>query len=150
MDLWIGAPAWLEKPLYGLRAEETRRVIWVYSTSFMNMSMDSASWKYNSASLLKIALVSESLFLDSVSLVVEPQPFLVKTQISELSGDSLSWTGWDSDIVELDDYFSSYFYIFIRLDFTSRGIQSLIPRQPSCYLTPESERPRKERKSSKS
>ena len=63
------------------------------------MSKDSASWKYNSASLLKIAL-------DSVSLVAEPQAFLVKTQISELSGDSVSWSGWDSEIVELDESWS--------------------------------------------
>ena len=52
--------------------------------------------KNNSTSLLKIAL-------DSASLVAEPQPFLVKTQISELSGDSVSWTGWDSEIVEIDE-----------------------------------------------
>ena len=64
VDLWIGAPTWLENPLYGLRTGETRRVTWVYSTSCMNMCMDSASRKNNSTSLLKIAL-------DSVSLVVK-------------------------------------------------------------------------------
>ena len=46
--------------------------------------------------LLKIAL-------DSASLVAKPQPFLVKTQISELSGDSVSWPRWSSGLVAHDE-----------------------------------------------
>ena len=56
----------------------TRRVTWVYSTSWMKMAWNSTSWKNNSASRLKIALDSTSLFLDSASLVEESQSFLVE------------------------------------------------------------------------
>ena len=57
----------------------------------------------NSASLLKIAMDSASLFLDSVSQVVKPQTLQVRTRISELSGDSVSWTGQDSEIGRLGE-----------------------------------------------
>ena len=103
VDLWFGSSAWPGKLLYGLRSRGTRRVTKVYSASCLKMGRNSASWKNNSASRLKIALDSASLFLDSTSWIAEPQPFLVKTWIGELSGDSVSWTGWDSEIVEIDE-----------------------------------------------
>ena len=73
------------------------------SASSMKMEMNSTSWMNNSASLLKIALDSASLFLDSVSQVAKPQTPRVKTRISELSGDSVSWTGHDSEIGRLGE-----------------------------------------------
>ena len=73
------------------------------SASSMKMEMNSTSWMNNSASLLKIALDSTSLFLDSASQVAKPQTLRVKTRISELSGDSVSWSGQDSEIGRLDE-----------------------------------------------
>ena len=53
--------------IYVLEAMEWPVIVW------MKMSrVDSTSWKNDSASLLKMALESASLFFDSASLVVEP------------------------------------------------------------------------------
>nr|KAJ0193654.1 hypothetical protein LSAT_V11C800398380 [Lactuca sativa] len=60
------------------------------------MEMNSTSWMNNSASLLKIALDSASLFSDSASQVAKPKPF-------ELRLKSVSWTGLDSEISRLDE-----------------------------------------------
>ena len=69
----------------------------------MKLGRKSASWKNNSAGLLKIALDSASLFLDSVSQDAKPQTLLVETRISESNGDSVSWTGQDSEIGRLGE-----------------------------------------------
>ena len=81
--------AW--KVLFGMRSRGTRRVTKVYSASCLKMDWNSASWKNNSASRLKIALDSASLFLDLASQVAKPRTLRVKTRISELSGNSVSW-----------------------------------------------------------
>lgn len=73
------------------------------SSSQMKLGRNSASWKNNSASLLKVVLDSASLFLDSASQVVEPQTLRVETRISESNGDSVSWTGQDSEIGRLSE-----------------------------------------------
>ena len=70
------------------------------SSSRMKLGMNSASWKNNSTSWLKIALGLASLFLDSASQVAKPQTLRVETRISESGGDSASWTGQDSGIVD--------------------------------------------------
>ena len=69
----------------------------------MKMEMNSTSWMNNSASLLKIALDSASLFLESASQVAKPQTLRVKTWISELSRDSVSWSGQESGISRLGE-----------------------------------------------
>ena len=73
------------------------------SSSQMKLGRNSASWKNNSASLLKIVLDSASLFLDSASQVAKPQTLRVETRICESSGDSVSWTGQDSEIGRLGE-----------------------------------------------
>ena len=103
MDLCVGAPVWLKEPLHGLRAGVTRRVTWVDSASRMKSGRNSASWKNNSASLLKVVLDSASLFLDSASQVAKTLTLRVETRISESSGDSVSWTGQDSEIGRLGE-----------------------------------------------
>lgn len=54
------------------------------------MAWNSASWKNNSVSKLKIDLDSTSLFLDSVSLVEESKSIMVDLRISESRDDSVS------------------------------------------------------------
>ena len=73
------------------------------SSSQMKLGRNSASWKNNSASLLKIVLDSASLFLDSAIQVAKPQTLRVETRISESNGDSVSWTGQDSEIGRLGE-----------------------------------------------
>ena len=73
------------------------------STSGMNSSSSRMKLGMNSASWMKIVLDSASLFLDSASQVAKPQTLRVKTRISELSGDSVSWTGQDSEIGRLGE-----------------------------------------------
>ena len=73
------------------------------SLSRMKLGMNSASWKNNSTSWLKIALGLASLFLDSISQVAKPQTLRVETRISESNGDSVSWTGQDSVIGRLGE-----------------------------------------------
>ena len=73
------------------------------SSSRMKLGMNSASWKNNSTSWLKISLGSTSLLLDSASQVAKPQTFRVETRISESGGDSASWTGPDLELVGLGE-----------------------------------------------
>ena len=73
---WINCMAW--EVLFGMRSRGTRRVTKVYSASCLKMVWNSASWKNNSASRLKIALDLASLFLDSTSLVVRSKFLLVE------------------------------------------------------------------------
>ena len=73
------------------------------SSSQMKLGRNSASWMNNSASLLKVVLDSASLFLDSASQVAKPQTLQVENRISESNGDSVSWTGQDSEIGRLGE-----------------------------------------------
>ena len=68
------------------------------SASSMKIRRNSTSGMNNSSSRMKIALDSASLFLDSASQDAKPQTLQVETRISESSGDSVSWTGQDSEI----------------------------------------------------
>ena len=64
------------------------------------MGRNSTSWKNNSASRLKIALDSTSLFLDLASLVEESQSFLVEPRIGESRDDSVSCVRVDSELLD--------------------------------------------------
>ena len=57
----------------------------------------------NSASRLKIAIDSASLFLDSTSLVEEFRYSLVESRIGESSDDSVSCVREDSEVVGLGE-----------------------------------------------
>ena len=64
------------------------------------MAWNSTSWKNNSASRLKIASDSASLFLDSASLVEESQYFLDESRIGESRDDPVNYVRVDSELLD--------------------------------------------------
>ena len=85
---WSNCMAWNASEW--IQTGGTRRVTWVYSTS----------WKNNSASRMKIALDSASLFLDSASLVEESRYSLVESRIGESRDDSVSCVRVDLELLD--------------------------------------------------
>ena len=104
---WSNCMAW--KASEWIQTGGTQRVTWVYSTSCLKMSWDSASWKNNSASWMKMAWNSAScmnnsasrlkIALDSASLVEESQYFLVESRIGESRDDLVSCVLVDSELL---------------------------------------------------
>ena len=95
---WINCMAWSAS--VWIQTGGTRRVTWVYLTSCLKMSWNSTSCMNNSASRLKIALDSVSLFLGSASLVEEFQYLLVEPGIGESRDDSVSCVQVESELLD--------------------------------------------------
>jgi len=95
---WSNCMAWNASEW--IQTGGTRRVTWVYSTSWMKMAWNSASCMNNSTSRLMIVLDSASLFLDSTSLVEESRYSLVESRIGESRDDSVSCVRVDSELLD--------------------------------------------------
>ena len=95
---WSNCMAWSAS--VWIQTSGTRRVTWVDSTSCLKIAWNSVSCMNNSASRLKIALDSASLFLGSASLVEESQYFLVESRIDESRDDSVSCVRVDSELLD--------------------------------------------------